>query len=61
MGQWTIVIEGAGAHHGQNENDADRLARIFVDELTRAGHSISNASFSNSSRETLTGARNPEK
>lgn len=60
MGQWTIVIEGAGNHHGENEADAERLARQFVDLLTAKGHSVSHASFTNSSREKLTGERRPD-
>lgn len=60
MGQWTIVIEGTGCHHGQSEADAERLAKQFVDLLTTRGHTVSHASFTNSSRESMLGERRPD-
>lgn len=60
MGQWTIVVEGTGAHHGQYEYDAERMARQFVDELTARGHSVNHASITCSYRENLLGERRPD-
>lgn len=61
MGQWVIVVEGTGAHHNkENPTDADRMAKRFVDELTRVGHTVRNASFTHGAAEGLQGERTPE-
>lgn len=54
MGQWTIVVEGVGAHHNRAEHDADWMAREFVAKLKAKGHSITHASVTHSGREDIT-------
>jgi len=40
MGNWTLVVNGVGAHHNKdNKTDADRMFARFVDEL-RAARSV---------------------
>lgn len=54
MGQWTIVVEGTGAHHNKDyPNDADKMFRKFVEDLKAAGHEVENASFTTSAREKI--------
>ncbi len=54
MGAYTIVIEGSGAHHNQdNPGDAEKLMQKFVKELEANHHAVSHASFTQSGRETL--------
>lgn len=48
MGNWRIVIEGTGPHHGppeQHAADAEKLAARFVAQLVESGHSIAAARF----------------
>jgi hypothetical protein len=53
MGNWTIIIEGTGAHHGRTEHDADELTRDFVHRLVARGQRIEHATFTSSSRERV--------
>lgn len=54
MGNWTIRIDGTGAHHNEsNETDANRMAVRFVDQLKDAGHHVEGASFTHGVREDL--------
>lgn len=57
MGQWTIVINGTGAHHNRAEYDADWIAREAVEKLRKAGHSISGATFTYGARDDISGAK----
>ena len=46
MGNWTIVIEGVGAHHNTNNpGDANVQAVDFVKSLEASGQRIRHASF----------------
>lgn len=45
MGNWNIEIKGVGAHHNGVDEDADRMARAFVQQLAEDGHAIEAASF----------------
>ncbi len=46
MGQWNISIQGHGIHDNVNSpNDADKLAKEFVQKLKDAGHEIEAAHF----------------
>lgn len=56
MGDWNITIQGTGAHHNpDNEGDADRMAKKFVQELEEAGHTIDSATFTHGGRDDLSG------
>lgn len=56
MGNWTIVIEGSGAHHNKDRPaDANKLAEDFVAVLGGAGHTVEHATFTHSGRDDLTG------
>lgn len=50
MGQWTITIEGHGIHDNGKNEDADVLAKEFVDKLESYGHQVHHASFTVGSR-----------
>jgi len=53
MGNWTIVVKGVGVHHnGVNDEgepsvpeDADLMAKAFVEDLRSKGHSIESATI----------------
>ncbi len=46
MGNFNISIEGVGCHHNQNTpNDANRMAKKFVEDLEAAGHNITKATI----------------
>lgn len=51
MGSWHIKIEGHGQHHNKMDNDAEVMAKKFVDDLRAKGHQVSRAEF------TLTGSQ----
>lgn len=54
MGNWSITIQGVGAHHNKaHEGDANRMARKFVRELKLAGHTIERADFTHGAKEDL--------
>ena len=54
MGNWAIVINGVGCHHNTDyPQDANRMAKEFVEKLEEAGHSISHASFTHGGEEPL--------
>ncbi len=54
MGNWSITIQGVGAHHNKEyEKDANRLARQFVNKLTAMGHIIERADFTHGGKEDL--------
>lgn len=43
---WRIEIRGDGSHHSaDNENDANKLAKAFVQALIAAGHTVKLAEF----------------
>lgn len=42
---WTITIQGTGDHHNSRDDDANRLAERFVDDLRQAGHKVNLAYF----------------
>jgi len=46
MGNYRIVIDGIGPHHGCTPNTADSIARTAIAELQRAGATISAATLS---------------
>lgn len=51
MGNWTVVIEGTGQHHNNDqEADAERLVEAFIMKLKKHGHKIDHASFTASGR-----------
>jgi hypothetical protein len=43
MGNWHISIKGVGIHHNGRKDDAEQMAADFVDELKKAGHSVTHA------------------
>lgn len=46
MGNWTIIIQGTGAHHnGDAEVDADAVAVMAVEQLRKQGQTVEVASF----------------
>ena len=61
MGNWTLVIQGTGAHHNKPEvygkdevnGDADRMAKAFVRDLQKAGQNIESATITVAGRENL--------
>lgn len=54
MGDWNISIQGSGAHHNADfPEDAEKMAKRFVQELRGAGHSISSAMFTSGGREDI--------
>jgi hypothetical protein len=54
MGNYSIHIEGIGAHNNTDlPEDADRLARLFVEDLRDKGHNVTAASFTCGSTEDL--------
>jgi hypothetical protein len=54
MGEWTIVIQGAGIHDNGVPGDADAICQRFVDELA-GSQQIQHAEFTVGARRTLTG------
>lgn len=46
MGNWEIVVRGHGIHHNGRENDAEVMAKLFVEDLRAEGHDIECAIFS---------------
>jgi hypothetical protein len=55
MGNWAINIQGVGCHHNKAlQQDANRMARKFVNDLKAAGHSIERADFTFGAKEDLT-------
>lgn len=58
MGNWNITIQGVGQHHNADDpKDANVMADIFVHELRQAGQSITHASITYGSQETVTGSK----
>jgi hypothetical protein len=54
MGEWAIIIQGSGAHDNPDyPQDADKMAKQFVEDLKAAGHQIESATFTNSQRRAL--------
>lgn len=56
MGDWNINIQGVGVHHNTGVDvpeDANKMARQFVQELKDKGHSISTATFTHGSKEDI--------
>lgn len=46
MGNWKIVIEGIGAHHNDGyAGDANELGKALVEQLARAGQTVTAARF----------------
>jgi hypothetical protein len=45
MGDYRIVIEGVGTHHGCSDNAADTIARAAAAELKRVGHTVKSATL----------------
>lgn len=46
MGNWDISIQGVGTHHNPGrEEDAEKMAKKFVEELRKAGHHVTHARF----------------
>lgn len=61
MGNWTIVIEGVGAHHNTNNPDDANLQGVeFVDKLMRSGQRIRHASFTFGSVQSLENFRDSD-
>ncbi len=57
MGNWHISVEGIGSHHNQNlEDDANKMAAKFVQELKMAGHTVSKATFTHGGADNLQGS-----
>lgn len=56
MGNWAIVIHGVGVHHNEKlPEDANRMAARFVDELKKAGHNVTGATFTYGGEEDVSG------
>jgi len=45
MGNWTIQVKGLGIHHNKRPDDANEMAKVFVEALRSAGHQILGATF----------------
>lgn len=61
MGDWNITIRGTGSHHNSDyPKDANRMARRFVEELSRAGHTVREASITHGGEEVLVRGGTPE-
>ena len=43
MGNWKIEIDGHGIHHNGRTDDADAMAKAFVQALIGAGHEVKSA------------------
>jgi hypothetical protein len=43
MGDYRLVIEGIGSHHGCSDSCADTVARAAIAELQRIGHNVKGA------------------
>ena len=51
MGNWTVVIQGTGAHHNKEyQNDADKMYDAFLKHLIESGQQINHASFTSGGR-----------
>ena len=61
MGNWNIVIEGAGVHDNGPEcaGDADKLPTEFVSKLLEAGHAIKTARFELTGKRFEPGSEKP--
>lgn len=55
MGNFSIHIQGVGAHHnpGDNPQDADRMAAEFAERLKSAGHHVEHASITFGGKQEL--------
>lgn len=54
MGNWNINIQGIGPHHNEKRvDDAEKMAKSFVTELRRMGHTVQVATFTWGSMEEL--------
>lgn len=54
MGNWTITIQGTGAHHNKDyPGDANKMAQKFVEELKVAGQTVESATFTHGGREVF--------
>lgn len=52
MGNWTMLIEGTGQHHNNEDpNDANVMFSEFVGKLKEAGQNVEHATFTNGARE----------
>lgn len=55
MGQWNISIHGTGAHHNKgHEDDANKMAAKFVQQLRAAGHTVTHATITYGGEEVVT-------
>jgi hypothetical protein len=55
VGDWNINIQGVGIHHNgdRTPQDANRMAKQFVQDLKKAGHSVTAATFTHGGKEDL--------
>lgn len=56
MGDWTLIVEGAGPHHNANIGDVDVIVAQMFEALKNNGHQIKHASFVLGEAESLKGA-----
>ncbi len=41
MGNWNVTIQGIGCHHNNAPGDIENLTAKFVEDVKKAGHSVS--------------------
>jgi len=52
LGDWTIVIQGTGPHHNENNpGDADKMLDLFLLKLKLKGHNLSHAAITTGGKE----------
>jgi hypothetical protein len=45
MGNWNITIQGVGAHGNGLDIDAEQLYKKFIEDVMKAGHTITHSSI----------------
>lgn len=43
MGNWNVSVRGVGCHHNNKPSDIEHLAKKFVEDCRKAGHSVDSA------------------
>ena len=54
MGNWTMIVEGTGQHHNNEDpKDANKMFSEFVGKLKESGQNVEHATFTNGVRDIL--------
>ncbi len=53
MGNWNITVRGIGIHHNGRPDDAEAMAKVFVQSLKAAGHQILGATVTYGGEENV--------